>query len=72
MLVFVFPLHIVVMSEKEVLERRIRIKKNKMKKTQLSVQQEEIIQELVRGHRSTFDPSFSRFTDFRVGKCLHV
>ncbi|KAM4558885.1 nuclear receptor subfamily 1 group I member 2 isoform 1-T2 [Odontesthes bonariensis] len=56
-----------VMSEKEVLERRIRIKKKKMRKasTQLSPQQDEIIQELLCGHRSTFDSAFARFTGFR-------
>ncbi|XP_075335589.1 nuclear receptor subfamily 1 group I member 2 isoform X2 [Odontesthes bonariensis] len=55
------------MSEKEVLERRIRIKKKKMRKasTQLSPQQDEIIQELLCGHRSTFDSAFARFTGFR-------
>ncbi|KAM6934029.1 nuclear receptor subfamily 1 group I member 2 [Xenentodon cancila] len=55
-----------VMSEKDVMERRIRIKKKKkMQKTQLSCQQEEIIQELVCGHRSTFDTTFSHFIGFR-------
>ncbi|XP_041857486.1 nuclear receptor subfamily 1 group I member 2 [Melanotaenia boesemani] len=56
-----------VMSEKAVLERRSRIKKKKMQNafTQLSSQQEEKIQELLCGHRSTFDSSFSRFTGFR-------
>uniref|UniRef100_A0A3B5BIS8 Nuclear receptor subfamily 1, group I, member 2 n=1 Tax=Stegastes partitus TaxID=144197 RepID=A0A3B5BIS8_9TELE len=56
-----------VMSEKEVLERRIRIKKKKMHNvsTQLSSQQEKIIQELLCSHRSTFDSGFSRFSGFR-------
>ncbi|XP_040005236.1 nuclear receptor subfamily 1 group I member 2 isoform X6 [Xiphias gladius] len=56
-----------VMSEKEVLERRIRIKKKKMLDApiQLSSQQKEIIQELVCGHRSTFDSAFSSFSGFR-------
>uniref|UniRef100_A0A3P8RKY1 Nuclear receptor subfamily 1, group I, member 2 n=1 Tax=Amphiprion percula TaxID=161767 RepID=A0A3P8RKY1_AMPPE len=51
-----------VMSEKEVLERRIRIKKKKMHNvsTQLSSQQETVIQELLSSHRSTFDSGFSR------------
>ncbi|KAI3356326.1 hypothetical protein L3Q82_017548, partial [Scortum barcoo] len=56
-----------VMSEKEVLERRIRIKKKKMLDApmQLSSQQEEIIQDLLCGHRSTFDSAFYRFIGFR-------
>ncbi|XP_044072736.1 nuclear receptor subfamily 1 group I member 2 isoform X3 [Siniperca chuatsi] len=56
-----------VMSEKEVLERRIRIKKKKMldAPVQLSSQQEETIQELLCGHRSTFDSAFYRFSGFR-------
>ncbi|XP_047455958.1 nuclear receptor subfamily 1 group I member 2 isoform X2 [Mugil cephalus] len=54
-----------VMSEKEVLERRIKIKKRKMHKAsaELSPWQENIIQELLSGHRSTFD--FARFSGFR-------
>ncbi|XP_044221878.1 nuclear receptor subfamily 1 group I member 2 [Thunnus albacares] len=56
-----------VMSEKEVLERRIRIKKKKMHgaQLQLSSQQEETIQELLCSHHSTFDSTFSRFSGFR-------
>ncbi|KAM9346821.1 nuclear receptor subfamily 1 group I member 2 [Symphorus nematophorus] len=56
-----------VMSEKEVLERRIRIKKKKMldAPVQLSPQQEETIKELLCGHRSTFDTAFYRFSGFR-------
>uniref|UniRef100_A0A1A7XGC3 Nuclear receptor subfamily 1, group I, member 2 n=1 Tax=Iconisemion striatum TaxID=60296 RepID=A0A1A7XGC3_9TELE len=56
-----------VMSEEEVLERRIRIKKKQMHKasTQLSSQQEKIIQELLSSLRSTFDLAFSCFTGFR-------
>ncbi|XP_023271597.1 nuclear receptor subfamily 1 group I member 2 [Seriola lalandi dorsalis] len=56
-----------VMSEKEVLERRIRIKKKKMLDTpiQLSSQQKETIQELLCGHRRTFDSAFSSFSGFR-------
>ncbi|XP_013882593.1 nuclear receptor subfamily 1 group I member 2 isoform X2 [Austrofundulus limnaeus] len=56
-----------VMSEEDVLKRRIRIKKRKMHKevAQLSSQQEKIIQELLSNHRSTFDSAFSRFTGFR-------
>ncbi|XP_051259450.1 nuclear receptor subfamily 1 group I member 2 isoform X1 [Dicentrarchus labrax] len=56
-----------VMSEKEVLERRIRIKKKKMlvAPIQLSSQQEETIQELLCVHRSTFDSAFYRFSGFR-------
>ncbi|XP_071332426.1 nuclear receptor subfamily 1 group I member 2 isoform X2 [Trachinotus anak] len=56
-----------VMSEEEVLERRIRIKKKKMIDTpiQLSSQQNETIQELLCGHRSTFDSTFSSFSGFR-------
>ncbi|KAM7407242.1 hypothetical protein PAMA_003121 [Pampus argenteus] len=56
-----------VMSEKEVLERRIRIKKKKMRdaQLQLSSHQEETIQELLCSHHSTFDSTFSRFSGFR-------
>lgn len=56
-----------VMSEEEVQERRIRIKKNKMRNSlmQLSSQQQEMIEELLNGHRSTFDPAFSHFSGFR-------
>ncbi|XP_070770398.1 nuclear receptor subfamily 1 group I member 2 isoform X2 [Enoplosus armatus] len=56
-----------VMSEKEVLERRVRIKKKKMLDTpiQLSSQQEETIQELLCSHHSTFDSAFYRFSGFR-------
>lgn len=58
----------VVMSEKEIVERRIRLKRKKMLNTpvQLSPQQEETIQELVCGHRKTFDPEFYRLSGFRV------
>ncbi|MED6295103.1 hypothetical protein CHARACLAT_027997 [Characodon lateralis] len=56
-----------VMSEEEVLERRIRIKKKKMYRanTELSSQQEKVVEELRCGLHSTFDPTFSRFTSFR-------
>ncbi|XP_076603227.1 nuclear receptor subfamily 1 group I member 2 [Chaetodon auriga] len=58
-----------VMSEKEVQERRTRIKKKKKKiyevPVQLSSQQEETIRELLCGHRSTFDSAFYRFSGFR-------
>uniref|UniRef100_A0A673AYP5 Nuclear receptor domain-containing protein n=1 Tax=Sphaeramia orbicularis TaxID=375764 RepID=A0A673AYP5_9TELE len=56
-----------VMSEEKVQERRIRIKKNKMRNSlmQLSSQQQEMIEELLSGHRSTFDPAFSHFSGFR-------
>lgn len=37
---------------------------------QLSPQQEQLVQELVQGHRNTFDPGFSRFTGFRVRERL--
>uniref|UniRef100_A0A3B4Y4T8 Nuclear receptor subfamily 1, group I, member 2 n=1 Tax=Seriola lalandi dorsalis TaxID=1841481 RepID=A0A3B4Y4T8_SERLL len=59
-----------VMSEKEVLERRIRIKKKKMLDTpiQLSSQQKETIQELLCGHRRTFDSAFSSFSGFRYNQ----
>lgn len=58
----------VVMSEKEVQERRIKIKKRKMRATliQLSSEEEERIQELLKAHRSTFEPAFSHFSGFRV------
>ncbi|XP_072300614.1 nuclear receptor subfamily 1 group I member 2 [Eucyclogobius newberryi] len=56
-----------VMSEEKVLERRIKIKKRKMRavSSQLSVQQEKMIEELLMAHRKTFDLDFSRFTGFR-------
>ncbi|XP_073330452.1 nuclear receptor subfamily 1 group I member 2 isoform X3 [Pagrus major] len=56
-----------VMSEVEVLERRIRIKKKKKldAPVQLSSPQEETVQELLCGHRSTFDSAFYRFSGFR-------
>ncbi|KAM8749432.1 nuclear receptor subfamily 1 group I member 2 isoform 3-T3 [Acanthopagrus schlegelii] len=56
-----------VMSEVEVLERRIRIKRKKKVDTavQLSSQQQETIQELLCGHRSSFDSAFYRFSGFR-------
>lgn len=56
-----------VMSEKEVQERRIKIKKRKMRATliQLSSEEEERIQELLKAHRSTFEPAFSHFSGFR-------
>ncbi|KAF7215676.1 nuclear receptor subfamily 1 group I member 2 isoform X1 [Nothobranchius furzeri] len=56
-----------VMSEEEVLKRRICIKKKKMHKasTELSPEQENIIQELLYSLRSTFDSTFSHFTGFR-------
>lgn len=65
---------VVVMSEKEVLERRVRIKKKKMidAPIQLSSQQEETIQELLCGHRSTFDSAFYRFRGFRVCEWLQA
>ncbi|XP_047225728.1 nuclear receptor subfamily 1 group I member 2 isoform X3 [Girardinichthys multiradiatus] len=58
---------VVVMSEEEVLERRIRIKKKKMYRAnpELSSQQERVVEELLCGLRSTFDPTFSCFTSFR-------
>lgn len=58
----------VVMSEREVSERRARIKRRKMLSApaQLSPQQEEAIQELLCGHRRTFNLTFYRFSDFRV------
>ncbi|XP_041806118.1 nuclear receptor subfamily 1 group I member 2 isoform X2 [Chelmon rostratus] len=57
-----------VMSEKEVLERRFHIKKKRKVHNaplQLSSQQEEAIQELLWGHRSTFDSAFYCFSGFR-------
>lgn len=65
---------VVVMSEEEILKRRIRIKEIKMCDVimQLSPQQEKIIQELCSNHHSTFDSAFSRFTGFRVGKWLYL
>lgn len=56
------------MSETEVMERRNRVKKKKILNTpiQLSSQQEKTIQELLCGHRRTFDSAFYRFSDFRV------
>ncbi|KAK2839906.1 hypothetical protein Q5P01_013646 [Channa striata] len=56
-----------VMSEKEVLERRIRIKRKRMldAPVELLSQQKETIEELLCGHRSTFDAAFSRFSGFR-------
>lgn len=66
--VHAFCVRLVVMSEKEVMERRIKIRKKKMHKAsvQLSSSQENMIQELLCGHRNTFDPAFSRFSGFRV------
>ncbi|CAG5865696.1 unnamed protein product [Menidia menidia] len=56
-----------VMSEKQVLERRIRIKEKKLHNAsaQLSLQQDQVVQKLLCSHRSTFDSAFSRFTGFR-------
>ncbi|XP_030613238.1 nuclear receptor subfamily 1 group I member 2 [Archocentrus centrarchus] len=56
-----------VMSDEKVSERRVQIKKKKIldTPTQLSSQQEKMIQELLCGHRSTFDSTFSRFCCFR-------
>ncbi|XP_054471010.1 nuclear receptor subfamily 1 group I member 2 isoform X2 [Anoplopoma fimbria] len=56
-----------VMSEKEVMERRNRIQSKKMldAPSQLSSQQQETIQELLCGHRNTFDSAFYRFSGFR-------
>lgn len=58
----------VVMSEKEIVERRIRLKRKKILNApiQLSSQQEETIRELLYGHRKTFDLEFYRFSSFRV------
>ncbi len=59
---------VVVMSEMEVMKRRVRLKKKKMLEApkQLSPQQEETIQELLGGHHSTFDSEFYHFSGFRV------
>lgn len=56
-----------VMSEEEVLERRIRLKKKKMcdATTELSSQQENTVEELLCSLRSTFDSTFLSFTGFR-------
>ncbi|KAK7939261.1 hypothetical protein WMY93_002587 [Mugilogobius chulae] len=56
-----------VMSEEEVRERRIKIKKRKMRvaSSQLSDQQKKMIEELLTAHRKTFDLDFSRFRGFR-------
>lgn len=58
----------VVMSEEEIVERRIRLRRRKVLSApvQLSSQQEETIRELVCSHRKTFDPAFYRFSGFRV------
>ncbi|KAJ0005625.1 hypothetical protein NQD34_015519 [Periophthalmus magnuspinnatus] len=57
-----------VMSEEEVLERRIKIKGRKMRaaSSRLSAQQEKMIEELLTAHRKTFDLDFSSFRGFRV------
>uniref|UniRef100_H3D8U6 Nuclear receptor subfamily 1, group I, member 2 n=1 Tax=Tetraodon nigroviridis TaxID=99883 RepID=H3D8U6_TETNG len=57
-----------VMSEEEIVERRIRLRRRKVLSApvQLSSQQEETIRELVCSHRKTFDPAFYRFSGFRV------
>lgn len=62
------------MSDEKVLERRVKIKKKKILNTpvQLSSQQERLIQELLFGHRSTFDSAFSRFSGFRVCEWMHA
>ncbi|CAN9497658.1 unnamed protein product [Ophioblennius macclurei] len=63
-----------VMSEEQILERRIRIQEKKMRTaaSQLSTRQEEMIQELLCGHRSTFDPTFSHFKGFRsIDRNMH-
>uniref|UniRef100_A0A8C6TJQ1 Nuclear receptor subfamily 1, group I, member 2 n=1 Tax=Neogobius melanostomus TaxID=47308 RepID=A0A8C6TJQ1_9GOBI len=54
-----------VMSEEEVQQRRIKIRKRRLRDTlmQLSAQQEKAIEELLTAHRNTFD--FSHFKDFR-------
>lgn len=54
-----------VMSEEEVQQRRIKIRKRKLRAVsmQLSAQQEKMIEELLTAHRNTFD--FSRFRGFR-------
>uniref|UniRef100_A0A3B3Z8Q0 Uncharacterized protein n=1 Tax=Periophthalmus magnuspinnatus TaxID=409849 RepID=A0A3B3Z8Q0_9GOBI len=56
-----------VMSEEEVLERRIKIKGRKMRaaSSRLSAQQEKMIEELLTAHRKTFDLDFSSFRGFR-------
>ncbi|XP_029314999.1 nuclear receptor subfamily 1 group I member 2 isoform X1 [Cottoperca gobio] len=56
-----------VMSEKEVLERRIRIQTRKMldAPVALSSQHQKTIQELLCGHRQSFDSAFYRFSGFR-------
>uniref|UniRef100_H3C155 Nuclear receptor subfamily 1, group I, member 2 n=1 Tax=Tetraodon nigroviridis TaxID=99883 RepID=H3C155_TETNG len=56
-----------VMSEEEIVERRIRLRRRKVLSApvQLSSQQEETIRELVCSHRKTFDPAFYRFSGFR-------
>lgn len=58
----------VVMSEEEIMERRIRLKRKKMLNTpvQLSPQQEETIRELLHSNRKTFDLEFYRLRSFRV------
>lgn len=62
------------MSEQEVKERRIRIRKKRMQRTpvQLSSQQEGTVQELLSGHRHTFDAAFYHFSGFRVCECLRA
>lgn len=62
------------MSDEKVQERRVQIKKNKMLNSpvELSFQQEKRIQELLFGHRSTFDSAFSRFSSFRVCEWMHA
>ncbi|CAG05861.1 unnamed protein product, partial [Tetraodon nigroviridis] len=59
-----------VMSEEEIVERRIRLRRRKVLSApvQLSSQQEETIRELVCSHRKTFDPAFYRFTLFHRPK----
>ena len=56
------------MTEKDVEERRSRIKRRKMLSAtiQLSPLQEQNLQELLCGHRRTFDSAFYRFSGFRV------
>ncbi|KAJ0070307.1 hypothetical protein NL108_007659, partial [Boleophthalmus pectinirostris] len=63
-----------VMSEEEVLERRIKIKRRKMQtaSSQLSDQQEKMIVELLTAHRKTFDLGFSNFRGFRVTDSHYV
>ncbi|CAL1582260.1 unnamed protein product [Knipowitschia caucasica] len=63
-----------VMSAEEVLERRIKIKRRKMRvaSSQLSPQQEKEIEELLTAHRKTFDLDFSRFRGFRpIGRSIN-